>query len=204
MCIRDRLEAIITAIALQLILAEGENGDVGRSRTESLFFRYVSLLRPLYSEALLSKSFLALMGASLNMRLKYAQLKEPMMMMTEAAVMPEGDFMARLTSTHRSSNGYVDFTVSADGLSLEHSTRHDIADSVIPEGLMPWLRPRILLDGIRGMTGKRLHQLSEHNLWWHDIETNLFYAGKSDAERTADKHPCLLYTSDAADELKDV
>lgn len=194
------LEAIITAIALQLILAEGENGDVGRSRTESLFFRYVSLLRPLYSEALLSKSFLALMGASLNMRLKYAQLKEPMMMMTEAAVMPEGDFMARLTSTHRYSNGYVDFTVSADGLSLEHSNRHDIADSVIPEGLMPWLRPRILLDGIRGMTGKRLHQLSEHNLWWHDIETNLFYAGKSDAERTADKHPMhIAERGDAVD-----
>lgn len=181
------LEAIITAIALQLILADGQDGDVNRSRTESLFYRYISLLRPLYSEALLSKSFLALMGASLNTRLKYSQLKEPMMMMTEAAVMPDGDFMTRLPATHRYSNGHVDFSISPDGLRIALTGRRDSDDRVIPEGLMPWLRPQIILNGIRGMAGKRLRQLSEHKQWWHDIEANLFIDSGAEAEQINEK-----------------
>lgn len=193
------LEAIITAIALQLILADGRDDDVDRSRSESLFFRYISLLRPLYSEVLLSKSFLALMGASLNTHLEYARLKEPMMMMTEAAVMPEGDFMARLSSTHRYTNGNVDFTISPDGLVLSQSHRRDITERVIPEGLMPWLSPQILLNGIKGLSGKRLRQLPEHYQWWHDIETSLYDFRKQDAEQSQDKTP--RHVAEAGDEV---
>lgn len=77
-------------MALELLLSE--NG-VDLTKTYSLFFRYISLLRPLNTEALLSKSFLSLMGGDSYMRLDYAQLKEPMMMMTNATVLPSPNIL---------------------------------------------------------------------------------------------------------------
>lgn len=168
------LETIITAIALQLLLSK-EDADL--SRSWSLFYRYISLLRPLNSETLLSKSFLSLMGADINTRLDYRHLKEPMIMMTQATVMPQGDWMSRLPACHRFSNGSVDLTVSSAGIQLALSRRRDMTERVIPEGLMDWLHPQIVLNGIKNLSGTRLHKLSEHNQWWHDIETALFNSG---------------------------
>lgn len=167
------IETIITAIALQLILSE-EGDDT--SRSEALFYRYVSLLRPLNCDALLSKAFLSLMGAGISVRLKYSQLRDPMMM-TQATVMPETDFMARITTTHRYSNGGVDITVSSQGIHLGLTARRDITERAIPEGMMNWLHPQIYLNGIKGLTGSRLRKLSDHNLWWADIEKGLFANG---------------------------
>lgn len=167
---KARVETVIIAIAMQLLLMDS-NDD--RSHSLSLFYRYISLLRPVKSEALLSKSFLALMDADINTPLSFSQLKEPMMMMTRATVMPEGDFLALVPSTHCYSNGIADITVSADGIGLSLTRRRDITEQVIPDGLMPWLRPQIRLNGIRGLSGARLRQLSEHNTWWNDIESQL-------------------------------
>ncbi len=173
------LETIITAIALQLILS---NDNIGLSRSWSLFYRYVSLLRPLNNEALLSKSFLSLLGAEINTRLDYRLLKEPMIMMTQATVMPPGDWMSRLKSRHRYSNGSVDLTVSSSGIQLAISRSKDTIEHVIPDGLMEWLRPQILLSDIKSLSGSRLRKLPEHNQWWHDIETSLFNAGSAITE----------------------
>lgn len=165
---KAQVETVILAIAMQLLLMDE---DEDRSRSLSLFYRYISLLRPVKSEALLSKSFLALLDADINTPLSFSQLKEPMMMMTRATVMPEGDFLGLVPSTHCYSNGIADITVSSDGITLSLTHRHDITEQVIPDGFMPWLRPKIKLNGVRGLSGARLRQLSEHNLWWHDIET---------------------------------
>lgn len=166
-----RLETIITAIALQHILSEEKEID---SRSQSLFFRYIALLRPLNSEALLSKAFLALMGAKMGQRPGYAMLKEPMMMMTQATVMPAGDYMKRLVATHRYSNGLVDIAVSTSGIKLSRTLDNAVGtETVIPEGLMEWLRPQIALNGVRNLTGQKLRRLSDHHQWWHDIETSL-------------------------------
>ena len=36
------------------------------------------------------------------------------------------------------------------------------------------LKPQIMVNGIRGLSGARLRKLGEHNQWWHDIEMSLF------------------------------
>lgn len=183
---KARVETVIIAIAMQLLLAEdGEN----RSRSLSLFYRYIALLRPVKSEALLSKSFLALMDADINTPLSFSQLKEPMMMMTRATVMPEGDWLRLIPSTHLYSNGMADIAVSPDGITISLSRRHDITEQVIPEGLMTWLHPQIRLNGIRGLSGSRLRKISEHSIWWHDIEAQLFDTPEShqNAQRPTDR-----------------
>lgn len=172
---KSRLEAIITAIALRLILSDRQDDNLDLiNRSESLFYKYISILRPLNTEALLTKSFLALLGADVSSRLSYEQLKEPMMMMTHATVLPAGDIMTRITSTHRYTGNDVDVSISSGGIRLSLSKRRDMTEEVIPSGLMPWLSPQIVLNGIPKLSGSRLNKISEHNQWWHNIETGLF------------------------------
>ncbi len=173
---KQRIETIITALALELLLA---GKDEAMARTRSLFYRYVSLLRPLSGEALLSKSFLALLGAELPDRLEYSMLREPMMMMTQATVMPAGDIFKYLPNNFHYSNGTVDLTVNDSGISLCRSAERGLRDEggterVVPEGLMSWLRPQIYLNGIKGLSGSKLRSLADHSSWWKQIETALF------------------------------
>ncbi len=173
---KQRLETIITALALEMLLAGDEDTD---DRTRSLFYRYVSLLRPLAGEALLAKSFLALLGCDLHDRLEYSMLREPMMMMTQASVMPAGDIFCRLESSYHYSNGTVDLSVSEAGITLNRCIDRGLREQgaierVVPDGLMPWLKPQIFLNGIRNLTGSKLRHLSDHNLWWKSIENALF------------------------------
>lgn len=165
---KQRLETIITAIALQLILADS---DARLSRSQSLFYRYISLLRPESCEKLLSKSFLTLLGVKQGGQLDYKQLKQPMMMMTRATVMAEGDFMERIVGTHRFNGPTADIDISAEGITLSRPGLRDFALRVIPESAMPWLRPQVRLDGMRTLSKSR--KLDEHKRWWRDVETAL-------------------------------
>lgn len=165
-----KVETILTAIALQILFSEG---NVDNSRSLSLFYRYVSLMRPLNVEALLTKSFLTLFGIDVGTRLTYEQLKQPTMLMTQATIMPADDIMNRLEGTHRYIGGGIEVAVSADGIILHPEGRDDITERTIPEGLMSWLKPQIMVNGIRSLNGTRLRKLSEHNQWWHDIEMSL-------------------------------
>lgn len=173
---KQRLETIITALALEMLLTARD--DIP-TRTRSLFYRYVSLLRPLSGEALLSKSFVSLLGAELPDRLEYSMLREPMMMMTQATVMPAGDIMKTIPGRHHYGNGPVDITVSESGIWLGLSAERGLREQggierVIPDGLMGWLRPQIFLNGIKSLSGNKLHSLADHSQWWKQIETALF------------------------------
>lgn len=167
---KARIETVVLAIALQLLLKPDNDGC---ARSWSLFYRYVSLLRPLKNEELLTKSFLALMGADVNTRFTYSQLKEPMMMMTQATVMPSDDIFSKLTATHSYANNGIEIAISPEGLTIRPQGRPDITERVIPDGLMPWLKPRLLVNGVRSLGGPRIRKLADHHQWWHDIETNL-------------------------------
>lgn len=167
---KTKVETIIIAMALELLLSK-RGADL--SKIYSLFFRYISLLRPLNTEALLSKSFLSLMGATPYMHLDYNQLKEPMMMMTKATIFPASGVLSQISGSHRFSNGTVDITISQNGITLSRAGEN-VTERVIPDGLMTWLRPQILLNGIIGMSGPKLRKLSEHRSWWQNIENGLF------------------------------
>lgn len=165
-----KVETILTAIALQILFSEG---NVDNSRSLSLFYRYVALMRPLNVEALLTKSFLTLFGVDVGTRLTYEQLRQPTMLMTQATVMPADDIFSRLDGTHRYTGAGIEIDVSSEGIVLRPEGRTDITERAIPEGLMPWLHPQIMVNGIRSLNGTRLRKLSEHNQWWHDIEMSL-------------------------------
>lgn len=165
-----KVETILTAIALQILFSEG-NAD--NSRSLSLFYRYVALMRPLNVEALLTKSFLTLFGVDVGTRLTYEQLRQPTMLMTQATVMPADDIFSRLDGTHRYTGAGIEIDVSSEGVVLRPEGRTDITERAIPEGLMSWLHPQIMVNGIRSLSGSRLRKLSEHNQWWHDIEMSL-------------------------------
>ncbi len=190
---KSHLETIIIAIALHLILSD-EKADA--RRMQSLFYRYISLLRPLKSEELLSKSFLALMGADTNSRLSYEQLREPMMMMTAATVLDTERFMDKVTSVHKFSNGTIDVEISSEGILISRTDSRQVTDRVIANGLMPWLSPQLHLTGIRGLSGAAIRRLSDHERWWADIEGTLFPTTPVRTQEDASKAPAQAKIDD--------
>lgn len=168
---KARVETVITAIALQMLLSDK---DADLSLISSLFYRYVALLRPLNNEMILSKSYVSLMGGDVSSKLTYSQLKEPMMMMTQATIVPAHDIFATIDGTHRFAGNGVDIAISRNGLEIRPAGRADITERAIPDGLMPWLNPQIRVNGVRNLSGNRLRNLNEHNIWWHSIEQSLF------------------------------
>lgn len=168
---KNRIETVIIAIALQLLLSKNSDDN---SRNWSMLYRYISLLRPVASEQLLSKAFLSLLGADIHSRISYEELRQPTMMMTRAMVLPAGEIMERIEGVHHYEGSRVLLSVSSDGLSLRPKDRPDITERAIPDGLMPWLAPQIYVNGVKGLSGRRLRALSDHNTWWHNIEDSLF------------------------------
>lgn len=168
------LENIIIAIAMQLLLnPESENSN----HQWGVFYRYISLLCPLQSEDLLTKSFVSVLGADIHTNFTYSDLRQPMMMITKATVPHEVPLFSKLHSTHRYVNNGIEVSISSKGFTLRPEARHDITDRAIPAGLMTWLNPQIMVNGVRALGGTRIRKLSEHNTWWHDIETSLLEQG---------------------------
>lgn len=167
----DRLEKIITAIALQLFIAGGIGNDDYRVN-RSLFYRYISLLRPAKSDDLLEKAFLTLMGMKMPGYFTYDTIKEPMMLMTRATVMPESP-ARELRTSHSFQSGDIYVTVDGAGISLRRIDEN-CETSVIPSGMMPWLKPQVYLEGITPMSGSKIGKLDAHRELWRQVETALF------------------------------
>ena len=167
----DRIEKIVTAIALQMLISGDSTSDRYR-RNRSLFYRYISLLRPVKGPDLLDKAFLTLMGVNFPLEFNYDTIKEPMMLMTRATVRPTDD-KCRLESIHTYREGGVEFTVSADGIALRRTDENN-AGRVLPNGMMDWLSPQVYLDGVQSLNGSQIHSFDAHRRLWTNIENSLF------------------------------
>lgn len=157
---KSRIQAVVMALALQILLGD-ENDNLARN--SSLYYRYISLLRPSNTRQLLSKSFLALMGVKVNGNLRFEQLKEPNLMMTSAMVMPYDDELLALTSNHLYTNGMIDISVSSEGVVVSQSRRNDVTENAILENLMPWLRPQVHVEGVRSLTASKIKNSTNTN-----------------------------------------
>lgn len=167
----DRIEKIVTAIALQMLISGDSTSDSYR-RNRSLFYRYISLLRPVKSEDLLDKAFLTLMGVSFPLEFNYDNIKEPLMLMTRATVRPADD-RCHLQSIHTYREGGVELTVSDNGIALRR-TDEDNAGRILPNGMMDWLSPQIYLDGVQSLNGNQINSFEAHHRLWTNIESVLF------------------------------
>lgn len=166
-----RLETIITAIALQLFMA---NPDAfpAFDRNMSLFYRYISLLRPVKNRDLLTKSIMSLLGVRLPINFSYDQIKEPMLMMTSATIMTPMAELSALPTIHTLQAGNISIRISKEGIAI---SRLDMPtnERVIPNGIMEWLHPQIYHKGISPI---KSNKLESHNKWWREIEIDLFGA----------------------------
>lgn len=167
----DRIEKIITAIALQMLISGDPTGEQLR-RNRSLFYRYISLQRPAKSDQLLDKSFRTLMGVKMPVEFNYDNIRQPQMLMTAATIAPSRGAVD-IDSMHRYRNGMVEFTVSDDGCILRRLD-DDQAGRVIPNGMMEWLDPQVYLKGVQSLNGNQINNFDAHKRLWANIETALF------------------------------
>lgn len=167
----DRIEKIVTAIALQMLIS-GDASSAQYKRNRSLFYRYVSLLRPVRSDELLDKAFLTLMGASLPLEFTYDTIKEPTMLMTRVTVRPPEESMA-LSSIHTFQEGDLQITVNNEGISISRTDDRN-PGRVLPNGMMDWLSPQIFLSGVQSLSGGQINNFEAHRRLWANIEKALF------------------------------
>ncbi len=167
----DRIEKIVTAIALQMLIS-GDSASAQYKRNRSLFYRYISLLRPVRSDELLDKAFYTLMGVNLPLEFTYDTIKEPTMLMTRATVRPSDEARA-LTSIHTFREGDIQITIDNDGIALSR-TDDSNPGRVLPNGIMDWLSPQIYLSGVQSLSGGQLNNFDAHRRLWNNIENALF------------------------------
>lgn len=182
----DRIEKIVIAIALQMLIANDPDSDRYR-HNRALFYRYISLLRPVRSADLLDKAFLTTLGVRLPLEFGYDTIKEPQMLMTRATV-TVNDELRLLQSIHHYHNRGVLLRIDQDGLLLSRSDAPQ-AGRLIPNGMMEWLSPQVLLDGINSLNGSQLNNLEAHRRLWTNIENALFEERRQDVTTDAPRRP---------------
>jgi len=191
----DRLEKIVIAIALQLLISGDLDSEQAR-RNRALFYRCVSLLRPVGSDELLDKAYLTLLGCQLPIGFGYDDIKQPLMLMTRAMV-PATERQRHIDGIFTHVAGDVCVTVDESGISLRRSDEAE-APQLLPAGMIEWplLSPQIYLDGVKQLSKGNIANMDAHRRLWSDIETALF-----EYSTARESDPAELYVPDRDDEV---
>lgn len=188
------LENVITAIALQLHIADSRSFEaysVNRSR----LYRYASLARPRSGDALLDKALYTLLnGGGKHLEFSYDSIKNYTMMVTAMST-PMHDAQRQIDTPRVLNSGHVCVELSADGLTLRRTDEAPGADQVLPNNSIPWLTPRVYLDGVPQLSRAKLNKFSAHQELWKNIELALL------EERTAPE-PGRRPQADEGDEVE--
>ncbi|MDE6271181.1 MAG: ATP-binding protein, partial [Muribaculaceae bacterium] len=188
------IENVLTAIALQLHIADPRSFD-GYTVNRSRLYRYASLARPRSADALLDKAFYTLLkGGGKHLEYSYDSIKNYTLMMT-ALCTPLHEAQMRLDSTRVFNSGHVRVELSADGLSLRRTDDAPDADQVLPNNCLPWLSPKVYLDGVAQLSRAKLNKFSAHQELWKEIELALL-------EERATPGPGRLHRADEGDEVE--
>lgn len=167
----DNLENVLTAIALQLHIADADTYEA-YSLNRSRLYRYAALARPRSAEALLDKALHSLMsGGTHHLEFGYDSIKNYTMMVTALST-PLHEAQKQFSGTRVLRAGHVAVELSADGISLR---RTDEADPrpVLPNGSMTWLTPQIYLEGVEQLSAAKLRKYQAHQELWKQIELAL-------------------------------
>lgn len=167
----DRIEKIITAIALQVLIS----GDLDAPQTRlnrSLFYRYASLQRPAKGELLLDKAFRVLMGAKSPVEYNYNNIRQPQALLT-CATFVGNEGLPEIDIPRRYKFRDVDFTVTENGIILRRSDEHN-PGRTIPNGMMNWLSPQIYLEDFQALNGSQLNNFEAHKRMWAAMQKSLF------------------------------
>ncbi len=167
----DRIEKIITAIALQMLIS-GDPESPQYRRNRSLLYRYISLQRPMRSDELLDKSFRTIIGVDSPLEFTYDSIKQPQILMTCVCNGLSANNRT-IEGIQRFREGLVEFEVSEDGCSLRR-TDDLYAGRMIPNGMMDWLSPQVYLSGVQSLSGNKISNFDAHRVLWNNIENALF------------------------------
>ncbi len=171
-----RVESILKALALQLCIADPDNFQ-HYNRNRSLYYRYVSLLRPSSSDILLDKAFRALGGYYCLSDISYNQIKEPMLMMTSAAYNTAP--MATSPGLSRFVGTAADIQLFGSAISIKAHKEQANCTNLLPAGMVDWLSPEIYLSGIKRFTAATLKKIKSHRDFWNNVIHDLTLAPES-------------------------
>lgn len=196
----DRLEKIITAIALQMLIS-GDPESAQYRRNRSLLYRYISLQRNSRSNELLDKSFRTLVGAEYPLEFTYDSIKQPQILMTCVCNGLDHEVVAD-GGVQRYVEGSVELEVSADGCTLRRLDDNN-AGRMIPNGMMDWLSPQIYLDGVQSLSGNKISSFDAHRTLWSNIENALYktasatpIAEQRKLEPEIDEEVCIIISQE--------
>lgn len=163
---KHHVESILKALALQLCIANPASFS-HYNRNRSLFYRYVSLLRPSDSDILLDKAFHALNGNYNTSDIRYNHIKEPMLMMTSAAYnsLPAGIS----PSLSRFTGQAADIQLYGSVISIKAHKEQSDCPNLLPSGVVDWLSPEIYISGIKRFTASSLKKIKEHREFWNKV-----------------------------------
>lgn len=166
---KTNIENMLKALALQQCIADPDQFP-HYNRNRSLFYRYVSLLRPANAGLLIDKSFDALAGDFSPKDITYINIKEPALMMTQAALpttqRPESPSVKRFRGS------CADIELHGHQITIRAHKGNNNTD-LLPAGMISWLSPEIIHGGIKRFTPSSIKKIKSHEEFWNQLTTDL-------------------------------
>lgn len=168
----SNLENVLTAIALQLHIAD-QDQFVHYGLNRSRLYRYASLARPRSADDLLDKAFYTLLnGGTERLEFSYDSIKNYTLMVT-ALSRPMHEAQRSLATKRTLAVGQVRVEVGPDGLVVRRTDSGSDARPVLPNGMMHWLSPQIVLDDVPVPNASAMRKYQGHQDLWRQIELAL-------------------------------
>ncbi|MDE6097976.1 MAG: hypothetical protein K2G24_03720, partial [Muribaculaceae bacterium] len=171
-----RIESTLKALALQLCIADPASFP-HYNRNRSLFYRYISLLRPANSDILLNKAFRALNGDYCATDINYNQIKEPILLMTSASY--DTPPAAVTPILKRYVGAAADILLLGSTISIVAHKEQNNCPNLLPTGMVDWLSPEIRLSGIRRFTASTIKKINSHRDFWDNVIHGLTFVADS-------------------------
>lgn len=164
---KARVENMLKALALQQCIAASDT-FANYSRNRSLYYRYISLLRPSSADILIDKAFHALDGHFNEKDITYDHIKEPALLMTQAAVPASAP--RRVPTVRRFRGDACDVELHDLQLTVRaHADASTTGGNLLPNGMIKWLSPEIFVPGIKRLTQSSIKKIRAHEEFWRDI-----------------------------------
>lgn len=168
------ISKMIMALAIQMLIIDGDKDDVNIDRNRAMFYRYISYLNNVAQQTLLEKAFRCVMGCQFKPEFKWEHLRQLEMLITLSGVDNNATILENTLKVYSSGSNCLE--ISAQRIQLRHGIFKS-GSPLLPNGLLKWQNLQIYADDcekVKVPSAAKRKDLNAYKVMWACIDDVLF------------------------------